>query len=147
MTCYTGNAAPAETPIGVEPFPDVARQSTPATPEIRSSIVPVPTPQEGPVTREDARREVLRLICMNSKLIAQAVINDALQGKYLSAKFLFEAVGLFESEPEETEDPARRDSLASLLLKRWEVVPQTRTTEVSEVTAFVPPVVEGTVEL
>jgi hypothetical protein len=90
---------------------------------------------------EDARREILRLVRENSAAITQAVITDALQGKYLSAKFLFEVAGLSEKETEDLEDPARRESLGSLLLQRWEVAPQGGCiTEVSEVVPFVVPV-------
>ena len=100
------------------------------------------------VPLKDARRELLRLVCLNSAAITQAVIDDALQGKYLSAKFLFDAVGLVATDAEELEDPARRESLASLLLQRWGLVPQGGSiTEVSEVAPFVAPVGEAPVEL
>jgi hypothetical protein len=100
------------------------------------------------VTLEDARREILRLVCLNSVAITQAVIGDALQGKYLSAKFLFEVVGLFATDAEDLENPAGKESLVSLLLQRWDVVPQGDSiTEVSEVAPFVAPVDEAPVEL
>ncbi len=100
------------------------------------------------LTLEDARREILRLVCLSATAITQAVINDALQGKYLSAKFLFEAVGLLAMDAEDLEDPARKESLASLLLQRWDVVPQGGcVTEVSEVAPFVAAVHEAPVEL
>lgn len=73
------------------------------------------------VTFAEARREMLRLICENSAAITQAVIKDALEGKYLPAKFLFEAVGLCEVKGDEVEDSGARETLASLLLQRWQV--------------------------
>ena len=89
-----------------------------------------------PATLEDARREMLRLVCINSAAITQAVIDDALQGKYLSAKFLFEAVGLCAMKGDDLEEATSRESLASILLPRFQmVVPEgMEVTEVVEVT-------------
>jgi len=104
--------------------------------------------KKGHGTLQNARREILRLVCLNSAAITQAVINDALQGKYLSAKFLFEAVGLLGMDAEELENPEGHESLASLLLKRWELAPEGGDiTEVPEVMAVVAPAHEAPVEL
>jgi hypothetical protein len=59
-----------------------------------------------------------------------------------------QAVGLLAMDAEDLEDPPRSESLTSLLLQRWGVVPQERgITEVSEVAPFVAPVDEAPVEL
>jgi hypothetical protein len=91
---------------------------------------------------------MLRLVCLSSAAITEAVIQDALLGKYLSAKFLFEAVGLLERGADETEDPEGRESLASLLLKRWQLGPQgSGITEVPGVSSSVAPSSQAPVEL
>jgi len=99
---------------------------------------------------DDARQEMLRLVLGSCAAITQAVIDDALQGKYLSAKFLFEAVGLSalkDDELDELEDATQRESLASFLLKRWEIpAQQGRVTEVSETTPGVARLSEAPVE-
>ncbi len=123
---------------------------TEAKPDHRTKAEPSPNKQrqtaQAKQTLEDARREILRLVCLNSIAITQAVIDDALQGKYLSAKFLFETVGLRAMDADELENPARRESLASLLLKRWQVVPHGGITEVPEVTPGVAAAAEAPVE-
>ena len=73
-----------------------------------------------PVTLEGARREMLRLVCVNSAAITQAMIGDALQGKYLSAKFLFDAAGLCAGKGEDLDDATQRETLASFLLTHWQ---------------------------
>ena len=71
-----------------------------------------------------------------------------MQGRYLSAKFLFEAAGLLAMDADDLENPERHESLASLLLKRWELVPQGgEIPEVPEVTTVVAPAHEAPVEL
>jgi len=100
------------------------------------------TPQ--PATLEDARREMLRLVCRSSAAMTKAIIDDALQGKYMSARFLFEAVGLCAMKGEEVEDIAERETLASLLLHKWQFAPKGsnesgEVTEVPEVTAGIAP--------
>jgi hypothetical protein len=87
-------------------------------------------PAKRPANLEDARREMLRLVCLNSVAITQAVIDDALAGKYLSARFLFELAGLCTAPGEESEDATKRESLASLLLQRFQLA----TPEGAEVT-------------
>ena len=89
-----------------------------------------------PATLEEARREILRLVCSHSVAMTQAVIREALDGKYLCVRFLFEAVGLCAVKGEETEDVAERESLAGLLLKQWQLPAEGgQVTEVSEDTA------------
>jgi hypothetical protein len=113
--------------------------------EVRESEI---FPGGGHGTLEDARREILRLACLNSAAIPQAVVGDALQGKCLSAKFLFETVGPFAIDAGELENPERHESLASLLLQQWELAPQGgEITEVPEVTPGVAPAHEAPVEL
>lgn len=68
---------------------------------------------------EDARRDLLQLVCLNSEAITQARIDDALQGKYLSAKFWFEAVGLCATKGDEVEDGVQQESLGSRLVQRF----------------------------
>ncbi len=81
---------------------------------------PLPTAKK-PATLEEARREILRLVCLDSVAMTRAVIREALDGKYLCARFLFETVGLCAVKGEETEDVAERESLAGLLLKQWQL--------------------------
>ena len=105
-----------------------------------------------PTTLDDARREMLRLVCRNSAAMTRAIIDDALQGKYLSARFLFEAVGLCAVKGEEVEDIADRETLASLLLHKWQVAPQAtperaEVTEVPEVTVGMALETQAPVEL
>jgi hypothetical protein len=108
----------------------------------------LPPGERGHSTLDDARREILRLVCLNSAAITKAVIDDALQGRYLSAKFLFEAVGLLAIDADELENPERHESLASVLLKRWELAPQgDEITEVPEVTPVVATANRAPVEL
>ena len=101
-----------------------------------------------PVTLDEARREMLRLVCINSAAITQVLIDDALQGKYLSAKFLFETVGLCDRKGDDLEDATSRESLASMLLQRFQmVVPEgMEVTEVVEVTPDMDAEDEPTVE-
>ncbi len=81
---------------------------------------PLPAAKK-PATLEEARREILRLVCSHSVAMTQAVLREALDGKYLCTRFLFEAVGLCAVKGEETEDVAERESLAGLLLKQWQL--------------------------
>jgi len=92
-----------------------------------------------PVTLEGARREMLRLVCASTPAITQAMIDGARQGKYLSAKFLFDVAGL-NAKGEELDDVTQRETLASFLLTRWQVAAENgqvedgKVTEVAEVT-------------
>ncbi len=108
-------------------------------------------PISQPATLDDARREMLRLVCRNSAAMTRAIIDEALQGKYLSARFLFEAVGLCAVKGEEVEDIADRETLASLLLHKWQVAPQSapegaEVTEVPQVTVGMAPETQAPVE-
>jgi hypothetical protein len=78
-----------------------------------------PAAAKRPVNLKPARQEILRLALANSVAITQAVIGEALEGKYLCAKFLLEAAGLCALEGEEAEEEAERESLTGLLLKQW----------------------------
>lgn len=100
-----------------------------------------------PITLEDARREMQRVVCQNVGAITQAVVNDALQGKYLSARFLFKTAGLCDAKESEPEGFAERESLARLLLQRWQLTASNAgVTEVPEVTAAMAPGVKAAVE-
>ena len=79
-----------------------------------------------PASLEEARQELLRLVCAQSMPITRALVKEALEGKYLCAKFLFEAVGLCAMKGEELEEVAERESLAGLLLKQWQLPGQVR---------------------
>jgi len=79
-----------------------------------------PAAAKRPVNLEQARQEILRLVCANSVAITQALIDEALEGKSPCAKFLFEAAGLCTLESEEAEDEVERESLTGLLLKQWQ---------------------------
>lgn len=126
-------------------------RTSPSKQQQEAKPVEVNGPEESsrkePRTSEEARREMFRLICANSTGIVEAVIKDAREGRYLSAKFLFDLVGLSAINAEDVEDPAERESLASLLLKRWRIAPQGEdVTEVSEVTSEVDQVSKAPVE-
>ena len=121
-----------------KPSPRQKRQTAPKETAGRKnrSILPA----KRPANLEEARREMLRLVCLNSAAITQAVIDDALEGKYSPAKFLFEAVGLCAVKGDEMEDFSKKESLVSLLLKRWQLAVQedADVTEVAEVTPDMP---------
>jgi hypothetical protein len=123
-TTTVPTAAPGKT--DAKPSPKKKRRAAPAKSAIAKNTI-----AKRPTTLEDARREMLRLVYLHSAAMTQAVIDDALQGKYLSARFLLEAAGLCTVKGEELEDIEERESLASLLLKRWQLA--TRSGEVTEV--------------
>ena len=112
-------------------------------------------PTEHVITTIDELRTVYR---RPSQLVLdkeQAVIDDALEGKYLSAKFLFETVGLCAMSGDDLENPERKESLTSLLLKRWQLAPPSakmgaenaaEVTEVPDSTTVVGSPVEAPVE-
>ena len=78
-----------------------------------------------------------------SREITRALVNEALQGKYLCAKFLFEAVGLCAIKGDEVEEVAEQELLAGLLLKQWQLPAQPAAggeTAGDQVTEVSPPV-------
>jgi len=77
-----------------------------------------------PASIEEARQELLREVCAQSRAITQAVVKEALEGKYLCARFLFEAVGLCAIKGDEVEEASERESLAELLMKQWQLPAQ-----------------------
>ncbi len=77
-----------------------------------------------PASLEEARQDLLRQVCSQSRAITRAVVKEALAGKYLCARFLFEAVGLCAIKGDELEEVAERESLASLLMKQWQLPTQ-----------------------
>jgi hypothetical protein len=141
----TVKSAPSEAvnKVAAKPSPHKKRRASATVKTVRRS----PKKKAGnkktsrPATLDDARREMLRLVCRDSAAMTKAIIDDALQGKYLSARFLFEAVGLCAVKGEEVEDIADRETLAGLLLHKWQVAPQA-TAEGAEVTE-VPQVTVG----
>ena len=141
MTTATAPTASPST-TNLKPSPKKKRRAAPAkkTGSEKRSLA------KKPATLEDARREIQRLVCLNSAAMTQAVINDALQGKYLSVRFLFEAVGLCAVKGDEVEDTTERESLASLLLKRWQLATGGEVTEVAEVTPDMASAAEAPVE-
>ena len=74
-----------------------------------------------PASLEEARQDLLRQVCSQSRAITTKLVAEALAGKHLCAKFLFEAVGLCDVKGDEMEEVAERESLASLLMKQWQV--------------------------
>jgi len=81
-------------------------------------------PKPKSVSLDGARQELLRKVCGYSDAIADVLILEALEGKQLCAKFLFEAVGLCETTGDELEEAGERESLAALLLKQWKLPAQ-----------------------
>jgi|GEM_PF-3427925 len=73
---------------------------------------------------QEAREQFQKLVSSSSGKIISAVIAEAKKGKYLPAKFLFEAIGMCEARPESAE-PAEKhdDSLAQILLEQWHLKP------------------------
>lgn len=140
MTTATAPTASPST-TNLKPSPKKKRRAAPAKRAGENRGLP-----KKPATLEDARREMQRLVCLNSAAMTQAVIDDALQGKYLSARFLFEAVGLCAVKGDEVEDTTERESLASLLLKRWQLATGGEVTEVAEVTPDMASAAEAPVE-
>jgi hypothetical protein len=76
-----------------------------------------------PKTLQEARQQLQDLVKNNSGDIAVAVIDEAKKGKYLPAKFLFEAVKLCEAPPAEEKTPEKTESLERLLLEQWQLKP------------------------
>ena len=81
-------------------------------------------PKGKSVSLEEARQDLLRKVCGYSGAITDVLIHEALEGKQLYAKFLFEAVGLCETTGDEAEETGERESLAALLLKQWQLPAQ-----------------------
>lgn len=77
-----------------------------------------------PKTVEEARQQFQKLVRDSSESIIKAVIDEAEKGKYLPAKFLFEAIGMCKATPDAT-PPAEKheDSLAQMLLEQWHLKP------------------------
>ena len=74
-----------------------------------------------PVKLEDARRQLEQIVGANVAEITEAVIEEALKGKYQPAKFLFETVGLTNGLPEEQSAQEEEESLAKILLHQWKI--------------------------
>lgn len=131
----TAPAVRAKSAAKESPSPRCKRRESTAKRDVNSSLCGV---AKQPTTLEDARREMLHAVCANAGAITQAIVEDALQGKYLSARFLFKAVGLCDVKGGEPEELAERESLARLLLERWQLTaPTAGVTEVPDVTAEV----------
>ncbi len=77
-----------------------------------------------PASLEEARQELLREVCAQSKKITAKLVEEALAGRHLCAKFLFEAVGLCEIRGDEFEEAGERESLAALIMKQWQLPSQ-----------------------
>ena len=80
-----------------------------------------------PASLDEARQELLRQVCAQSRAITKALVDEALAGKHLCAKFLFEAVGLCAIKGDEIEETSERESLAGLLMKQWQLPAQPAT--------------------
>jgi len=95
-------------------------------------------------TLEEARQDLVRKVCSRSGEITDKLVDEALLGKHLCAKFLFEAVGLCAMKDDEEEEVVERESLAGLLLKQWRLPTQaTASCEVTEVSEAAPAVSEA----
>ncbi len=73
-----------------------------------------------PVKLEEARKQFQQMVGANVANITEAVIEEALKGKYQPAKFLFETAGLTSEMPDE-ETPAEEESLTKILLNHWRI--------------------------
>jgi hypothetical protein len=78
-------------------------------------------PKMKSVSFEDAREELMRTVCGYSGKITKVLVDEALEGKVASAKFLFEAVGLCEIRGDELEEAGERESLLESLMKQWQL--------------------------
>ena len=93
------------------------------------------------ITLEEARLELLRVVCSESREITEKLVVRAREGNHLCAKFLFEAVGLCDIKADEMEEGGDRESFARLLLKQWQLPAQPGATrEVTEVPEQAPAV-------
>ena len=122
----------------------------------RTRSAGVPCARRKPASLEEARQELLRQVCAQSRAITKALVDEALTGKHLCAKFLFEAVGLCAMKGDEIEETSERESLAGLLMKQWQLPAQPATssetvgdqvTEVSGLALDVAPTEEAPVKL
>ncbi len=154
MTTTKKLASAIEKSADAKPSPDKKNRAS-------AACKVTPLDPATPLGLEDARREILRLVYQSSVAITQALIEDALERKYLSAKFLFELAGLSTMKPDDLESPALRETFESMLLEHFQVaVPKAAdhdvagesvagqgVTEVAEITLDTPPVAEAPVEL
>jgi hypothetical protein len=74
-----------------------------------------------PVVLQEVRQQLGNMVAANAPAITEAVIEEALKGKYLPAKFLFDAVGLSVELPPGEEKPEEEDSLAKILMRQWRI--------------------------
>ena len=93
-----------------------------------------------PTTIEEARLELLRVVCSESREITHQIVVRAKEGNHLCAKFLFEAVGLCDIKADEMEEGGDRESFARLLLKQWQLPQPNADCEVTIVPEQVPAV-------
>ncbi|MFB3815898.1 MAG: hypothetical protein ACE14L_17480 [Terriglobales bacterium] len=78
------------------------------------------TPEKG-----NLREEMVNLVLRNGKDIIRKVIDEAMKGNYLPAKYLFEFAGLAEPQPETNEAAmARVKSLTEILLDAVQKQPE-----------------------
>jgi len=76
-----------------------------------------------PVKLEEARKQFQQMVGANVADITEAVIEEALKGKYQPAKFLFETAGLTSELPDEEKPQDEEESLAKVLLHHWKIGP------------------------
>jgi hypothetical protein len=74
-----------------------------------------------PVKLEEARKQFQQLVGANVEEITEAVIEEALKGKYQPAKFLFETAGLTSEMPDEETPQEEEESLTKILLHHWKI--------------------------
>jgi len=140
-------AITAATAAKASPKPRKKAEKTASKSAAKPSVASKRLPKMKSVSLEQARQELLRKVCGYSGAITEALILEALEGKQLCAKFLFEAVGLCETTADESDEAGERESLAGLLLKQWKLPAQTAsetdavTDQVTEVSQLIPDLV------
>jgi hypothetical protein len=92
----------------------------------RSSDLPIV-----PLSREEAVRQAVETVIQAAPAIARAVTEQAKQGNYLPAKFLFDFVGITGMPAAPSED----QSLATLLLSRLGLLPENNATRLPQPSA------------
>jgi hypothetical protein len=120
----TKTAVTAATAAKASPKPRKKTEKPASKKTAKSSGTRKGLPKRKSVSLEEARQELVQKVCGYSGAITDVLIQEALEGKQLCAKFLFEAVGLCEIRGDELEEAGERESLAGMLLKQWQLPAQ-----------------------
>ena len=75
---------------------------------------------KGPVSLEEVRERVRRVIAAKAEEMTSANIEEASKGNLSPLKYLFEVLGLYPATAGEEAEPADGNDLARVLLKRFD---------------------------